>query len=173
MTLKQLLKQVIRNVGIKEGDIFAESIIKTSLNKSYLDISKKEPKLKTVTLTAVNNTVTLPSDFESVEIITPSLINGEYRKGLNLLVYTNSDNTQKSFDITYVAVPTLLINDTDVPSLSDKAQYLLLDFASSEYLASVGKLNESQYYMNNYESGKKKLYSSDNTLNTIQDITGW
>lgn len=168
-TLKEIIDLTKNRINFVDPDEQVDGIILNAINHAYMfDLSKVEPSFNKAYVPVINGTAPLPDDLHSIEKISPSLLDSEYRKGNSII----SDRSV-TFEVLYIVAPEPLVNDNDEPQLTLKSRYLLSTYACYEYFTFKKKSEVAQYYLGAYEREKNKIYSSDNIEKNIQDVTGW
>lgn len=154
MTFKDLVIASLAKADEEPGEEIFEDAVSKGINQAYMMIATSlEPHLDTKTLT-MSNDMTLPDDFVQVA----ELYAGEQKLSSNdfkllgrTIRITNRDYmaTGTEYTLDYICFPPVLVEDTDIPMLSEARQLLLIDYGAYECLLLKRK----------YESATARLQS--------------
>lgn len=145
------------------------SIIKNAINTAYIsELAEYDKRISTAYVPIINGVGNLPDDLDSIENISPSLIDGERRVGNVIL---SSRNT--TFTVTYSVLREELVNDTDEVDLSLKFIDLLVIYACYLYFQYRRKTSIANNFLNEYQRKIAKLIDKDSMgEESIQDVYG-
>lgn len=162
MTFGELMLLTQNRMSDSTGDEESVAVIKSAINQSYMiDICTVAPVLVSAIVPTINGLVTLPSDCINIVSLSPSLIDGEKRVG-NYIVTKRA----VTFTVIYSAVPTPLVDDTDVIDLSDRYTYMMSTYGVYAYYTYRKKEAAASMFLNEYETLLSKI-----KFETTEDIT--
>lgn len=178
MTLKELYRLVLDKLTLPEGNRQHENVIKTAINIGYNDLCTKIPVVEVITFTApFTKIIDLPIDcLKTLELSHDNLgsirdtdyndVNGKIVLSTDLMNNMNG-YTDSVLTVLYAQKQPKLVNDADVPNVSEQYHKALYYYALYIYA------NDDKYLVQ-YENvvGNGSYMKVDNTdyEETIRDI---
>jgi hypothetical protein len=163
-TFSDIIELTKQRVDETDADEQVLLIIKEAINHSYIfDLSQIEENFNSTIVPVINGLASLPSDLNKIVKTSPSLVNGEYKRGNAIF-----SDREIDFTIIYSIVPSPLVNPTDVPKVSSKCLYTMSTYACAEYFKYRKKNAAEQMFRDSYEREKVSLYDngSDEVIET-------
>jgi hypothetical protein len=166
MNFKEILDIARNIIDETDEDEQIDVILKSAINKAYIDLSSVYKRLNNSYIPIVNKIATLPDDLIGIEYISPSLDSTDKRIGKNIL--TSKTGT---FELIYSYIREPLVNDTDEPDLDLALQYALAMYGCYKYSEYKKRDNMVQMFMQSYQNEVSNfLDRSDVQEEYIQDV---
>lgn len=155
MTLSDLVLSALAKADEEPGEEIFEEAIKKGINHAYMIVATTlEPQLEATTLVMDTN-MALPKDFfkiDEIRVDGQKLSTNDYKRVGDVVRITNRDYNKPGteYELDYYKFPKLLIDDSDVPVISEPRQLVLIDYGAYECLLLKKKYDAAAARLNSF-----------------------
>lgn len=168
MNFKELIDLTNNTIDETDYDEQIESIVKSALNKAYLDLSNIDFRVTRAYVPVINGVATIPVNCTKVIETKPKL-------GLKDRIIGNSIITDKTgvIEVLYSYTREPMVEDDDEPDLNTNLQYAMVTYACYKYFEHRKKVEVANTFFNNYMQELQAFNNDlDMTPETVQDWEG-
>lgn len=167
--LKDIIDLTKNRVDEVDVDTQIDDIIRNAIIFAYMfKIPALDKLYSSSVVISINGLVELPEDLIRIETISPSLSDGEYRKGRTLFV-KSTDGT--AYSIVYEAKREVPTKDTDTIETTDELKYLMSTYACYVYNQYRKRSAVADMYLNEFNIGIQNIYNdSINNLENFPEV---
>lgn len=168
MNFRELIDLANNIIDETDYDEQIEAIVKSALNKSYLDLSNLDKRVTRAYIPIVNGVVTIPTNCNKIISTIPKL--EVYDRIIGNSIVTDKEGV---IEMLYSYTREPLVEDEDEPDLNIILQYAMVTYACYKYFEHRKKTEVANTFLNNYTQELQMFNNDlDMTPETIQEVEG-
>lgn len=166
MNFRELIDLANNIIDETDYDEQIEAIVKSALNKSYLDLSNLDKRVTRAYIPIVNGVVTIPTNCNKIISTVPKL--EVYDRVVGNSIITDKEGV---IEMLYSYTREPLVEDEDEPDLNIVLQYAMVTYACYKYFEHRKKTEVANTFLNNYTQELQMFNNDlDMTPERIQEV---